>query len=196
MGNCCGSVNTEPSVSTPEKTQPTSDGTTSTSSPMPRARAQSQSVSSQRHHGDGRGYAPPSSRDDAFTSHHPDRQEMHLRQNLSGGMAPMERTRSKSMHATAFQGAPSPSSSRRNRTTSTAVHGSGHRRVGTQSMSGLSSATGQIRQGGRSRFPFALQSLLPNDFRYAVGRCLLRPWLLSSIVHRFRVLVVGKVRVI
>ncbi|KAF8489076.1 hypothetical protein F5888DRAFT_1210533 [Russula emetica] len=38
-------------------------------------------------------------------------------------------------------------------------------------MSGLSSATGQItagRQGGRSRFPFALQNLLPNDFRFRI----------------------------
>jgi hypothetical protein len=109
----------------------------------------------------------------SFTSQHTDRQEMGSRQSPSSGAGRMQRTRSSSMDITALQSAPLPPSSRRNRTASqaTAVYGSGHKRVATKSMSGLSSATGQItpgRQGGRSRLPFALHSLLPNDFRYAV----------------------------
>jgi hypothetical protein len=51
-------------------------------------------------------------------------------------------------------------------------------------------------QEGRSRFPPTLQGLLSNDFRYAVGRCPISPCVLSSIAHRFRILVVGKVCVI
>jgi hypothetical protein len=49
-------------------------------------------------------------------------------------------------------------------------------------------------QEDRPRFPSTLQSLLSNDFRYAVGRCPISSLLLSSIVYRFRILVVGKVR--
>ena len=74
-------------------------------------------------------------------------------------------------HQRAKLGAPLHSSGRRNRAVSTAVHGSGHQRARTKSITGLSSATSQIpagRRAGRSRFPLALQSLLPNDFRYAL----------------------------
>jgi hypothetical protein len=95
---------------------------------------------------------------DVFTSQHSDRQVVHSRQYPSGGTGRMQRNRSISMDPTALQSAPSQLSSRRNRTAST--------------------ATGQItagRQGGRSRFPFALQSLLPNDFRYGVGVCPISP---------------------
>jgi hypothetical protein len=67
----------------------------------------------------------------------------------------------------------SQSSGRRNRTVSMAVHRGGHQRVATKSITGRPSGTGRtpaesLRPGSRSRFPFALQSLLPNDFRYAV----------------------------
>lgn len=51
-------------------------------------------------------------------------------------------------------------------------------------------------QEGRQRFPSTLQNLLSN-VRYAVRRCSISPRQLRSIVHhRFRILVVGKVRVI
>ena len=50
-------------------------------------------------------------------------------------------------------------------------------------------------QESRPRFQSTLQGLLSNH-RYAVGRCPISPWLLISIVHRFRILVVGKVLVI
>ena len=162
MGSLCSKTDTVPSVPTPEKTQSPQTtsiphGTTSTPSPKhgtsmsARARAQSQGAAlSQRRHDDGRDYPPPSSESDVFTSQYPARPEMPSPQYPSGGTGRMQRNRSVSMmDATALQSAPS---SRRNRTAST--------------------ATGQTtagRQGGRSRFPFALQSLLPNDFRYAVG---------------------------
>jgi hypothetical protein len=161
MGCLFSKSQTVASVPTPEmpqSTQPTSipDGTTSTPSPRPgtptsaRPRPRAQTGLSQRRRNDGRDY-PPSSGGDVFTAQHPDRQEMRSHQYPSGGTGHMQRTRSVSMDVTALQGVPSQSSSRRDRTAST--------------------ATGQItagRQGGRSRFPFALQSLLPNDFRYAV----------------------------
>jgi hypothetical protein len=168
MGNCCSSSDFDTSAPTQEKTpQPAStpDGTTSTPSPRTgtamsaRMRAQSHGAAlSQRRHDDGRDYPPPSSGGDVFTSQYPDREDMRSRQNPPGGTGRMQRTRSVSMDVTALQGAPLQSSSRRNRT--------------------ASSATGQSaagRQGARSRFPFALQSLLPNDFRYAVGRCPICP---------------------
>jgi hypothetical protein len=172
----CGSKSTidiEPSVPTPpekaqlgQSLQPTSkpDGTTRTPTRTPtpssrpgtsmsaRERAKSHAALPQRHHDDGRDYPPPSSESDVFTSQYPARPEMPSRQYPSGGTDRMQRNRSVSMmDATASQSAPS---SRRNRTASTATAG---------------------RQGGRSRFPFALQSLLPNDFRYAVGHCPISP---------------------
>jgi len=81
------------------------------------------------------------------------------------------------------------SSGRTTGMTSTAVLGSGNQRVGTQPMPGLSSET-------RPRFPFTLQSLLSNDFRYAVRPWSMRYFYYSTIIHRFRILVVGKVSVV
>ena len=46
------------------------------------------------------------------------------------------------------------------------------------------------------QFPPNLQSLLSNDFRYAVRRCPISHYYYVAIVHRFRVLVVGRVRVV
>jgi hypothetical protein len=206
---CTGSKpKVEESVPAPVKPQPSQQtsipgGTTSTPPPGPgttkgaRGRAQSQGTAlSQRRHDNGRDYLPPSSGGDVFISKFPDRQEMPSRQYPSGGAVPMQRNRSMSMDVTALKGAPSHSSVRRDRTTSTAVQGSGHQRVGTKSMSAATSQTPAGRQGGRSRFPFALQSLLPNDFRYAVRPSSLRYYYNSTIVHRFRILVVGKVSIV
>jgi hypothetical protein len=164
MGCLFSKSKTVPSVPTPEKPQspqptPIPDRTTSTQSPRSGTptsarRPRAQTGLSQRRRNDGRHYPPPSSGGDVFTAQHPDRQEMRSHQHPPGGTGHMQRTRSVSMDVTALQGAPSQSSSRRNRTAST--------------------ATGQItagRQGGRPRFPSTLRSLLSNDFRYAVGRC-------------------------
>jgi hypothetical protein len=118
----------------------------STPSPKPgtkmsaRARAQSHAALPRRRHDGGGDYPPPSSGGDVFTSQHPDRHEMRSRINPSGGSGRVQRTRAVSME-TALQSASSHLSRIRNRTVST---------------------------GRRSRFPFALQSLLPSDFRYAV----------------------------
>ena len=51
------------------------------------------------------------------------------------------------------------------------------------------------RQETRPPFPPNLQNLLSNDFRYAVGHC---PIVItySTTVHRFRILVAGRVRVV
>ena len=46
------------------------------------------------------------------------------------------------------------------------------------------------------QFPPTLRDLLSDDFRYAVGRYPISPCVLSTIVHKFRILVVGKVCVI
>lgn len=167
MGSCLSkSSNVEPSVPVPTMTarppQPPSipNGTTSTpptpprkpSTPMTRSertRAQSQVEGtgfSRRRHDNGRDYYPPPSSHpggDVFTSQHPDRQELRRRGSSSSGKGHTHTERNRSMSdAAALRSAPS----RRNRTASTG------------------------RQGGRSRFPFALQSLLPNDFRYAFRR--------------------------
>jgi hypothetical protein len=186
MGICCSRSDFELSVPTPEKiqsSQPTSkpNGTTSTPSSRPgteisgheraRVRAQSQGAAlSQRRHDDGRDYPPLSSGGDIFTLQHPDRQEMPSRQCLSGGTSCMQRTRPVSEHVTALLRAPSHLSRRLNRSAFPAIHSSGHQHVDTQPMSNPSSTTSQIpagRRGSRSRFPSALQSLLPNGFRYA-----------------------------
>ena len=175
MGSLCSKPSTVPSVQTPENIQPsqpisTPNRTTSTPPSRPgtpkntrtRALSQSAALSQRNHHDDGMDYPPPLSGCDVFTSQHPDRRS---RKSSSGGTSPVERTRSVSMD---LRRAPSQSSVRRNRTasTATAVY-DGHRRVTTKSMSSATGQTPAGRQGGRSRFPFALQSLLPNDFRYA-----------------------------
>ncbi len=140
--------------------------------PATRARVQSQNAASsqRRHRDDGEDHLLLSSRVDVFTSQNTDRQEMRSPQYPSSETGSTQRARSVSM-GIALQGAPSRSSSRRNRAVSTTLHGNGHQRTSTKSMSGVSSATSQMppgRQGVRPRFPSALQSLLPNDFRYTV----------------------------
>ena len=52
------------------------------------------------------------------------------------------------------------------------------------------------RQETRPQFPPNLQSLLSNDFRYVVRRCPISHYYYSTIVHRFRILVAGRVRVV
>ena len=133
------------------------DGTTSTPSPGPgkemkaRTRAKSDAAGlSHRPRRDGKDYPPLSSGGDVFTLQHPDRREMPSRQNSSDETGRGPRTRSVSMDASLQ---------------------SFSRRIRTASL-----VTGQITAGrGRSRFPFSLQTLLPNDFRYAVGRCPISP---------------------
>jgi hypothetical protein len=152
----------------------------------------------QRPHNDGKDYPPPLPGGYVFTSQHPDRQEKLSRQYSFRRSGRMQRNRFESVDLTALRiapshlslrrtwsapvalrranlCAPSHSSSRRNSTVSMTVHRGGRRRDRTKTISRRSSATSQIqaetrteRRGSRSRLPFALQGLLPNDFRYAV----------------------------
>lgn len=178
------------------------DAMTSTPSPRPgavrRARAQSQDTTPSCRHRclDGRGYPPSSSGGDVFTSKLPDLQKTYSPQHPSGGTGPMQRTRSVSMSVTSLQGARSHSSGRRTWAASISSHGHEYQRVGTQSTSGLPSETTRMlagRQEGRPRLPFSLHSLLSNNVRYAVRRCFTSHYYYCTIVHRFRIIVVGKV---
>ena len=88
------------------------------------------------------------------------------------------------------------SHSPRIRTSSTILLGQGRHRTGTQVESGLVSGTGQIqadRQERRPLFPSTLQSLLSNDFRCVVRCRAVSHNNCCAIIHRFRILVVGKV---
>ena len=173
MGCLSSKPNTVPSVPTeqaqpsqpqPRPREPTSIPRVITSTPSPRhdtvgsARACAPSqgaVLSQRPHDDGRDYPPPSSGGDLLTSQYPDRQEMPSRPHPSGSTSRMQRTRSVPMDVSAPPSSSAPS------------------RMSRQKNCSASLTAG--RQGDRSRFPFALQSLLPNDFRYAVGPCHISP---------------------
>jgi hypothetical protein len=146
---------------------------TSTSSSKPLApipsRALSQDWESSQRHRDGTDY--PASFGDAFASQDPYRQETVPQRTRVHTPGRMNR-----------------------RMKSETLSSNGHT---PQFGPFLTPGAGQPVEGqeGRPRFPSTLQSLLSNDFRYAVGRCPISLWLLSSIVHRFRILVVGKVRV-
>jgi hypothetical protein len=106
------------------------------------------------------------------TLQHPRPQEMNLQQYSSGGMDSSQRNRARSMNTP--QGERSQLSGQRPRTASASASS----------------------QEGRRRFPSTLQNLLSNDFRYAVRRCPISHYYYGTIVHRFRILVVGMVRVV
>ena len=94
------------------------------------------------------------------------------------------------------QGLHSHSSGRIIRATSTFLLGHGPQPTSAQFESGLASGTSQIpakRQGHRPHFCSTLQSILCNDFRCVV-RCRAPSHNNScTILHRFRILVAGKV---
>ena len=109
-------------------------------------------------------------------------QEIHLQQYSSGGTDTSQRHRTKSMNAPQRQR--SHSSGPRPRTASASASASASQAVSASSPE------------GRPRFPPSLQSLLINEFRYVVRRCPISHNNYDTIVHRFRILVVGRVRVI
>ena len=144
------------------------------------------STSSQRRR-DARDHPPPSS------GSNPHSQEMNLHPYRSRG-APSQLHKSISTGTTS-QGPRSHSPSAMTRTSSTILPGHGSQPTGPQFDSGLALGTGQRtgRQERRPRFPPTLQSLLSNDFRF-VARCrTVTHNNRCTIVHRFRILVVGKV---
>jgi hypothetical protein len=157
--------------------------------------------------GGGGGYPPPSSRDDTLSSQHPHRLEVPSRQYSSVGRGPprpSKLNKSTSMDTTSIlQGARSHSPDRMTRSTSAFLLGDGRSPTGTLSGSLPVPGTSQLpterperRSRSRSRLSSHLETLLPNDFRYVVRRFSISHYYYGAIVHRFRILVVGKVRVI
>jgi hypothetical protein len=147
------------------------------------------STSSQRRRDDG-DYPPPSYDPSSIYRSQPYRSQGSVSPQLHKSIA-MDTTSPQGPHSH-----PSSDSSRMTRTPSTFLLGHGPQATGTMFESGLASGTGQTpadRQGRRTRFPSALQTLLSNDFRCVVrcradshNNCCI-------IIHRFRILVVGKV---
>jgi hypothetical protein len=150
-------------------------------------RMRSQDSTSSQRHRDDRDYPPPSS------GSNPHYQEVRSHPFRSRGGLPPQLHRSMSMDTQAPR---SHSSSRMTRTASTVLPGHGSQLIGTQFESGQASGTGQMpaeRQERRPRFPSALQSLLSNDFRCVVRCRAVSHNNCCTIIHRFRILVVGKV---
>jgi hypothetical protein len=106
---------------------------------------------------------------------------------------PSRLSRSPSMDPASLLGARSQPSIEMTRTASTSFLPNGHLPPAPQFESLLVPRTHK-RQESRPNFPPALQGLLSNDFRYAVRRCSISYYYHTSIVHRFRILVVGRVR--
>ena len=52
------------------------------------------------------------------------------------------------------------------------------------------------RRNAQEQLPPCLENLLPHNFRYAVRPCPISHYYYSTIVHRFRILVAGRVRVV
>lgn len=165
MGNCCGSIAAVPSPvqvpSTGETPQPTR--TSTPTSPKPGTAGSARSLgatSSQPRHDGGRDYLPLSSGGDVFYPDHTEIYSPPYDPYLSSGTGPtrMRRAKSASVDITDSRSAHSPGSMKRSATMG----------LGIPPISGLSSATNKspARSPSRRRFPFALQNLLPNDFRY------------------------------
>ena len=143
------------------------------------------STSSQRH-GDDRNYPPPSS---SSNLHY---QEISHPYKSRGGVSP-QLDKSIPMDT---QGPRPNSSSRMTRTPSTFLPGPGPQPTGTQFESGLASGTSRMladRPEQQPRFPSTLQRLLSNDFGYVVRWRTVSHNNCCIIIHRFRILVVGKV---
>jgi hypothetical protein len=170
---CCGSTANVPSSPSPLPAQPvqsthqTSIPSSTTSTPKPGAATLAHERFS-----------------DFASSQSPHRSEMRFQPSGGSGSLPRSRFMSDASHALP-QGALSHPSRTRTASASASMLGSG--RVGSQPLAEA--------HGGRPLFPSTLKSLLPNDFRYVLGRCSIGHYYHSSI-HRFRILVVGKVRVI
>lgn len=184
MGNCCSGSATVPSSSPPRPslrpTQAPSTHPTSTPSPYvapsskgisgmqhgavtPERMRSEDSTSSQRRR-DDRDYPPPPSASDPHYQEVPS----HPFRSRGGNPPP----KSISTDTTFPQGPRS------------------------QFDSGLASGTGKMpvdKQERRPRFPSTLQNLLANDFRCVVRCRAVSHNNCCTIIHRFRILVVGKV---
>ena len=166
--------------------------------PKPGAVTPERVRSSQRRR-DSRGHPPSPSGGVVVAMQHTQRPEMHSNKYSSGKRGSLQRSRAMSMDTTSPKEERLHSSEQRTRTTSASLLGNRHPPGGTRFESRSAPRTGRTqpkRQESRPPFPPTVQSLLSNDFRYAVSRCSLSHYYYSSIIHRFRILVVGKVRVV
>jgi hypothetical protein len=152
-------------------------------SPLPSAQAVDQRETVQSTHPTSMSSSTLLSKPSATTLAHERFLDSASSQHPRGSGSSLQRSRfiSDASHAALPQGALSHSS--RTRTASASASMLGRSRLPAEGYE------------GRPRFPSTLKSLLPNDFRYAVSRCPVSHYYYSS-VHRFRILVVGKVRAI
>ena len=130
-------------------------------------------------------------------THRPER-VLHQYQSPTSRRAPSRLVKSSSMDAASLLGARSNLSVEMTRTTSTSNLPNTYLPASPQFEPQLLAPGPRThkRQGSRPDFPSALQNLLSNDFRYAVRRCPISYYHYTHIVHRFRILVVGRVRVV
>ena len=171
--------------------------------PLPKPSAVSpervRSQASQRRR-DSRGRPPSPSGGVVVVMQHSNRPEMLSNKYSFGKRGSLQRSRAMSMDTTISQEDRLHSSGQRTRTTSASLLGNRHPPGGTRIESRSAPRIGRMqakRQESRPPFPPTVQSILSNDFRYAVRRCPLRHYYYYSIiVYRFRILVVGKVRVV
>ena len=195
MGNCCGSAATVPS-SEPRPVQEAQPPAPTRPPPiLPSGPSRTPSVASRRgsikKHTSGTAQldgerslrnsgAGTSERARSQTLQTSRPQEVNLQPYPSGGTDSSQRHRTKSMNAPQRQRS----------------HSSGPRPRTASASASVSQAVSTSSPEGRPRFPSSLQSLLINEFRYVVRRCPISHNNYSTIVHRFRILVVGRVRVI
>lgn len=222
MGNCCGGSAIVPQSSPhllPAPTQGIAPSTHLTSAPsshlasssskmpahgttqhdyeMPTLLRKQSAVASERMPSQDSTYAPRH-RDDRDNPPSPSGSNPQNQEHIfkSRGRVPPRLRKSISMDTPFPQRPRSRSPSRMTRTPS-AFLGQGPQPTGTQVESGQASGTGQIPAGRRERrllFPSTLQSLLSNDFRCVVRyRAVTHNNNCCTIIHRFRILVVGKV---
>jgi hypothetical protein len=131
---------------------------------------------------------------DASASQHPHRAETRYR---SRGNRSPQLNESASEDTRLPQGARSHSYSRMDRMASGSLLEYGRPPASTQFGSRPALGTDQMpaeRDEGLPCFPSTLRSQLSNDFRYVARRCPISHYYYNTIVHRFNLLVVGKVR--
>ena len=171
-----------------------------TSLPRPSAASPERvrSQTSQRR-GDSRGHTL-SPTGDVLAVPHTHRTEMvsHQYPPSASRRAPPRLVKSSSMDAASLLGARSNPSIEMTRTTSTSNLPNTYLPASPQFEPQLLAPGPRThkRQGSRPDFPSALQNLLSNDFRYAARRCPVSHYHHTYVVHRFRILVVGRVRVV
>ena len=148
------------------------------------------------------GYSSSPFEGDKFASQHPLGAESRLHQYRSRGSGSPQLNESMSVDTRFLQGARSESHSysrmNRTRTASASLLDYGHPPTSTQFGPRPALGAGHMpaeRHERLPRFPSTLRSRLSDDFRYAPRRCPISHYY-STIVHRFNLLVVGKVRFI